>query len=155
MLRRPKRSPIYRNQLLPHRNTILMPHRLRMSKKWRIWAYCSNQKSHSSHTSMRSLWNQSYKFSKELHAPQVNLKIVCTYLLPIIEYVPLIWFPQRKKVIKSLEKSLRFASRTPHCAWFTVPQRPSELSFLRSAPDQSWIDINRGEIPDIRYHNGT
>lgn len=72
-------------------------------------------------------------FERELHAPQLNLKIICTYLLPIIEYAPLIWFPQLKNVITQLEKSLRFATRTA----LGSPYRNDHPNYL--SYDQRWL----------------
>lgn len=33
----------------------------------------------------------SYKFAKELRTPQLDLRIIYTYLVPILEYVSIIW----------------------------------------------------------------
>lgn len=80
----------------------------------------------------------SYKFAKELHAPQLNIKIIQTYLLQIIEYLPILWYPTKRNKIYILEKCLRFATRTAlrapyrndHANYLTYDQRLLALDLI-------------------------
>lgn len=41
------------------------------------------------------------------------MKIINTYLLPILEYCSIVWYPKRIRLIKKLERPIWFATRTP------------------------------------------
>lgn len=68
----------------------------------------------------------SYKFAKELHSPQLNLEIIQTYLMPIIEYLSILWYPIKKNKIYQLEKCSRFATRTA----LGAPYRNDDVKYL-------------------------
>lgn len=53
----------------------------------------------------------SFKFAKELRTPSLHIKIIFTYLVPILEYVSIICFPQKKPKIKAMERCSCYTTR--------------------------------------------
>lgn len=84
----------------------------------------------------------SYKFAKELHSPQLNIKIIQTYLMPILEYLPILWYPSQRNEIYILEKCLRFATRTA----LGVPHRNDHANYLTY--DQRLLTLDLISIED-------
>lgn len=80
----------------------------------------------------------SYKFTKEINMPTLNMRLIKTYLLPILEYCSVIWYPTRNKHIKELEISIRYATRThlkspyrnDHQDYLSYDERLDELQIL-------------------------
>lgn len=79
-----------------------------------------------------------YKFAKEISMPSINMKIIQTYLVPILEYASVVWYPTKTRNIKALEKSLQYATRAQlkspyrndHPEYKSYPDRLAELNLL-------------------------
>lgn len=59
--------------------------------------------------------------------PTINIRIIFAYLMPILEYCAIVWYPTKTTHITKLEKPLRFATR----AYLRTPYRTDHAGYLK------------------------
>lgn len=87
----------------------------------------------------------SFKFSREINNPSLNIKLIRIYLMPILEYCSILWQPISKTMDSKLERSQRFATRialhspyrTDHPMYLSYDQRLCTLDMLTFAERRS------------------